>query len=78
MLRIGLVLPNSNFIGKLAADIKYWAAAGLSGGGFSGFEIAVETTPYNASASELKAKMQDLLIKQDVDVLIAPLNSGML
>ena len=76
--RIGLLLPNSNIINRLAADIRGQVAEGFGGGGLPPAEFIVEATAYNASRDEVRARLQELLIKHDADLIIAPLNPGMI
>ena len=76
-MRIGLLLPNSNYVPRLAKDIRQWIDIGLSEGGSTSHELFIETTTYNESKNLVRSALQDLLIKQDVDVVVAPLNPAM-
>lgn len=76
-MRIGLLLPNSNFIFQLARDLRHWVEVGLAEGGLDKHELLIETAAYNESQSAVQKGLQDLSIKQQVDVVIAPLNPSM-
>ena len=75
--RIGLLLPGSNYIPGLATDIRRWFSEGLGGNTSEDVEFVVEATGYNASRTEVRSRLQDLFIKHDVDLVVAPLNPGM-
>ena len=75
-MRIGLLLPNSNFITRLAADIRRWLVLGLEENGSAG-ELFIEACGYNEKASTLREKLQHLVMRDDVDLIVAPLNPGM-
>lgn len=76
-MRVGLLLPNSGFIPRLAADIRRWVGAGLEDGGADGVELVVATSSFNENVAAVRASLQDLLIAQDVDAVVAPLNGGL-
>lgn len=77
VLKVGLLLPNSNMISRLAGDIRQWFGIGLRGAAQADFEFVVETTAYNESGTQVRAKIQDLLIKHEADLIVAPLNPGL-
>lgn len=76
-MRVGLLLPNSNFIPRLATDIRHALTHAMGTDG-ADHEFVIETTPYNESMTQVRDKLQDLLIKHDVDVVVAPLNPAMI
>lgn len=72
-MRIGLLLANSSIIPRLAADIRTCVVDALAARSVE-HEIVVETTSHNESAAVVRDALQDLVIKHDVDVVVAPLN----
>ncbi len=77
-LKIGVLVPTSNHIAFKAQDILKALEMGLTENAATNFEISMETTANNADKSIVSGKLQDLLIKQQVDVVVAPLNTGLL
>lgn len=76
-MRVGLLLANSKFIDRLAGDIRRAVDLGLRHGGLANADLVVETTSYNESISGVRAGVQDLAIKHDVDVVVLPLNPSL-
>ncbi len=70
-LKIGLLVPGSNFIPVFAKDYITAIKMGL---GSIEYELYIESTSYNAERDSLEEKVQKLLINHQVDVVIAPLN----
>ncbi len=77
VIKIGLLTPHSNFIPFLAGDFPRALEAGLTENGQIDYELYVEPTGYNSDKKILAEKIQNLIIKQQVDVVIAPLNVGL-
>ena len=76
-MRAGLLLANSTFVDRLAGDIRQCVGKGLKDGGLEDHELIIETSSYNNSAKVVSPPLQDLMIKQDVDVVVAPLNPSL-
>lgn len=76
-MRVGLLLANSTFIDRLAGDIRRAVDLGLRHGGVSDARLIVETTGYNERVEDVRAGLQDLLIKQDCDAVVLPLNPSL-
>lgn len=76
-VRIGALLPNSTYIRRLASDIRQAAFAVLKSDPALELDVVVESTSYNESPGEVRGKLRDLMISSDVDVVLAPLNTGM-
>lgn len=77
-LKIGVLVPNSNYIPRLARDIPQALALALAETPAIDYELCIEAAGYNADRSVLIGKIQELLVKAQVDVVVAPLNAGML
>ncbi len=71
--KIGLLVPNSNFISHLSRDLTKALSLPLDKAG-SDYEITIETGGFNAEKQAVTSKIQDLIIKQQVDIVVAPLN----
>lgn len=77
-MRVGIVLPGSTYLPRLGPDLAAAFEAGFGGApGGPTCELVIETTPYNASERELGPKIQDLIVKHRVDVVVAALNAGL-
>lgn len=76
-MKIGLLLPSSNFINGVAKDITSAFQKGLEKGGASNIEFVFETGGYNASKPLVQDKVQSMILKDNVDVILAPLNVGL-
>lgn len=76
-MKIGFLLPNSVFIPTLGKDLVAFFKKGLQDGGVSDFDVAVEVGGYNAAEQLVSDKMSSLLLKDDVDLVYAPLNIGL-
>jgi branched-chain amino acid transport system substrate-binding protein len=77
-IKIGVLVPNSNYIPCLARDIPRALALGLAEHVGDAFELCIEPAGYNADKNVLIARIQELLVKQQVDIIVAPLNTGLL
>ena len=77
-IKIGVILPNSNYIPSLARGILRALELALNAYPEINYELCIEATSYNANPSVLIGKIQDLLVKAQVDVVVAPLNAGVL
>lgn len=76
-MKIGFLLPNSVFIPSVGKDLVTFFKKGLQDGGVSDFEVAIEVGGYNALEQVVSDKMNSLLLKDDVDLIFAPLNIGL-
>ena len=76
-IKIGVVAPNSNYIPFLARDMLKAIEQGLLENGGIEYELCIEPGGYNADKNVLTGKIQELLVKHQVDVVVAPLNVGL-
>jgi branched-chain amino acid transport system substrate-binding protein len=76
-LKIGLILPNSNFISNISQDISKAFQLGIDRNGSVDHELIIEVGGYNADTRIMKEKVQSLISKDEVQVIIAPMNMGM-
>ena len=72
--KIGMILPDSNYFSRLGRDLKVLTVAGLAQAGFSDYDLIIEPGGYNADVRIIKEKVQSMIIRDQVDVIIAPLN----
>jgi ABC-type branched-subunit amino acid transport system substrate-binding protein len=77
-IKIGVVVPHSNYIPFLAQDIPLAMELGLTAYPEVEYELCVEPAGYNADKNVLIGRIQDLLVKHRVDTVTAPLNAGVL
>lgn len=77
-IKIGVILPNSNYIPSLARGILGALELALNTYPEINYELCIEPAGYNANKLTLIGKIQALLIKERVDVVTAPLNAGLL
>ncbi|NCJ08051.1 ABC transporter substrate-binding protein [Synechococcales cyanobacterium C] len=77
-IKIGVLVPNSNYIPFLARDIPHALALGLAENLGMNYELCIEPSGYNADKNVLVSKIQELLVKQQVNVVVAPLNAGLI
>lgn len=76
--KIGLILPDSNYFPRLGKDYRQTVEAGLKKSGFTDYEIAVEPGGYNNQMKIMAEKVHSLIIKDQVDLIIAPFNPAFL
>jgi ABC-type branched-subunit amino acid transport system substrate-binding protein len=76
-VNIGLLVPNSNFIPFFSRDILFALELGLKKEKLEDYQLIPEMCGYNAKKEVLAEKAQILLVKNRVDLVIAPLNVGM-
>ncbi len=76
-IKIGVPTPNSNFIPFFAKDYLKALEMGLSQGGVLDYELFPEPCGYCAQKEVVADKVQALLLKQQVDVVVMPLNTGL-
>lgn len=76
--KIGLILPGSNYFFRIGKDFPATVEAGLKKAGFDNYEIAIEPGGYNAEMKVIKEKVQSLIIKEQVDLIIAPFSPSFL
>lgn len=76
--KIGLILPDSNYFFRIGKDFRATVEAGLKKAGFDNYEIAIEPGGYNAEMKVVKEKIQSLIVKEQVDLIIAPFNPSFL
>ena len=77
-LKIGVLVPNSNYLPCLGQDILQALEMGLAEHEGVDYELLVEPAGYNADRLVVIAKIQELLLKHRVDIVTAPLNAGLL
>jgi ABC-type branched-subunit amino acid transport system substrate-binding protein len=77
-MKVGLLLPNSNYLNILARNLKGAINFALKQNNVDDIDFAIEVSGFNAEAKVVEEKLQLLIIKDQVDVIIAPLNSGMI
>lgn len=77
-IKIGILLPGSGFLPSIGKDIRRALCLGLADDPTINYELLVETTRFNSDKGVIIDKLQDLLIKHEVDIIVAPLNPGML
>lgn len=76
--KIGLILPDSNYFFRIGKDFRTTVEAGLKKAGFDNYEIAIEPGGYNAEMKVIKEKVQSLIIKEHIDLIIAPFSPSFL
>lgn len=76
-MKIGLLLPSSNFVEGISKDIKTGFSQGLKEGGVEDAQLLFETGGYNASKNLVQDKVQAMLLKDEVDLVMSPMNVGM-
>ena len=76
LIKIGLLAPNSNYLPFLARNIHAAIELGLAENPGVEYELLIEPGGYNADRQVLEGKIQELLVKHQVDVVVAPLNVG--
>lgn len=76
-MKIGILLPSSNFIKGVSKDISSAFQKGLEKGQAEGVEVVLETGGYNASKPLVIDKVQSMILKSEVDAILAPLNIGL-
>ena len=78
LIKVGVLVPSSNYIPLLSRDLVSAIELGLGEVNGVGYELYVEPGGYNADSNVLSLKIQELLVKHQVDVVVAPLNVGLL
>jgi ABC-type branched-subunit amino acid transport system substrate-binding protein len=76
--KIGLILPDSNYFKRFGKDYHAMVDAGLRKSGFEDYELAVEPGGYNNQMKIMLEKVQSLIVKDQVDAIIAPFNPAFL
>ncbi|GAB5522747.1 MAG: hypothetical protein Roseis2KO_06190 [Roseivirga sp.] len=76
--KIGLILPDSNYFRRFGKDYNTVVAAGLQKSGFDNYELVVEPGGYNNQMKIMAEKVQSLVIREQVDAIIAPFNPAFL
>lgn len=77
-IKIGVLVPTSNYIPFLSRDLPQALQLGLRENPGIDFELCIEPAGYNADKNVLIARLQDLVVKQQVDIVTAPLNMGLI
>ena len=73
-LKIGVILPSSNYIPLLAKSIKSALQLGLESKPQIDFELCIEPGGYTAEANLVIEKAQKLIFNDEVHAIVAPLN----
>lgn len=76
-MKVGLLLPSSTYMPSVGSDIARCVEVGLATHADDSSAVVIETTRFNASEHEVAPKMQDLLVKHRVDIVVAPLNAAL-
>lgn len=76
--KIGLILPDSNYFKRFGKDYRTAVEAGLQRSGFTGYELVIEPGGYNNQMKIMAEKVQSLIIKEQVDAVVAPFNPSFL
>ena len=76
-LKIGMLVPNSNFIPFLSKDLPKALEFGLTEQNSIKYELFIEPTGYDVDKNVLADKIQTLIIKDQVDIITTPLNVGL-
>lgn len=76
--KIGLILPDSNYFKRFGRDYRKAVEAGLIKSGYTSYEIVVEPGGYNNEMKVMAEKVQSLIIKEQVDAIVAPFNPSFL
>lgn len=76
-LKIGLILPNSNYIPQLGKSIKNAFRLAFESEANFNYQLFIESGGFNESAKNLADKAQKLILNEDINILVAPLNSSM-
>ena len=74
-LKLGVIIPNSNFINKFGKAYLHSLKTGL-GNSLEQVDIIIESGGYNADRKLLLEKATKLINSDGVDLIIAPLNTG--
>lgn len=77
-VKIGLLIPNSNFIPIINKGIFSGLDMALKEHDDLTYEICVEAGGYNADKKTVKEKLNELAIKKEMDIVVAPLNYALL
>ena len=77
-IKIGIPVPNSNFIPRVGKSIVTSLKLGLNSHPSIEYELFLEATGYNADKRVLEDKINGLILKNEVDIVTAPLNPGLL
>ena len=77
-IKIGVLVPHSNYFPTLSIDLPAALELALDKHLQGNYQLCLETAGYNADKPTLISKIQELLVKHRVDVVTAPLNSGLL
>ncbi|MCE7992635.1 MAG: ABC transporter substrate-binding protein [Roseivirga sp.] len=76
--KIGLILPDSNYFKRFGKDYRTSVEAGLQKSGFTDCELVVEPGGYNNQMKIMAEKVQSLIIREQVDAIVAPFNPAFL
>lgn len=76
--KIGLILPDSNYFKRFGKDYSTVVEAGLQKSGFDNYELVIEPGGYNNQMKIMAEKVQSLIVKEQVDAIIAPFNPAFL
>ena len=76
-MKIGFLLPSSAFLPTVGKDLVAYFKKGLQDAGMWNFEVVKEVGGYNSAEQLVCDKMNSLLLKDDVDIIFAPLNVGL-
>ncbi len=76
--KIGLILPDSNYFKRFGKDYHTLVDAGLQKSGFDNYELVIEPGGYNNQMKIMVEKVQSLIVKEQVDAIVAPFNPSFL
>lgn len=77
-LTIALIAPNSRFFVKFNQRLAYSLALGCNTSPRANIELIKHPGGFNASSRILCEKIEALVLEHDVDLIIAPVNTGLL
>jgi branched-chain amino acid transport system substrate-binding protein len=77
-IKIGVLAPSSNYFPRFSKNLISVLNYGLEACSGLDYELCIEPAGFNAREQEVNTKLQELLISHQVDLVIAPLNTGLL
>ncbi len=77
-IKIGVLAPSSNYFPRFSKNLINALNFGLESCSEFDYELCIEPAGFNARELEVNARLQALLIRHQVDIVIAPLNTGLL
>ncbi|MBX2849139.1 MAG: ABC transporter substrate-binding protein [Acidiferrobacterales bacterium] len=76
MFKLGVIVPQSNFLPYISRDLPKACEMGLQGE--ANIQFFFEAGGYNEDADVLKDKIQNLIVRERIDAVMCPLNPGLI